>query len=113
MTPQRILEIYEDLLNRYKLYVTGEEVEFPYDEIPGVIHVHLPPIPGKAADFTGQFEPDDVFEGTVIAAMDSCEWGWPAHILDTATDEGIRALVAQMLFTDAGSAYEFLDAQEF
>ncbi|MGO9017374.1 MAG: hypothetical protein ACLQVJ_03390 [Syntrophobacteraceae bacterium] len=116
MTPQRILEIYEDLVNRYELYVAGEEVEFPYDELPGVIYVHLPPIYGKAGDkekFKGQFEPDDVFEGTVVATMDSCEWGWPAHILDVAGDDGIRVLVAQMLFPDAGSAYEFLDSQEF
>ena len=63
--------------------------------------------------FKGQFEPDDVFEGTVVATIDSDGWGWPAHILDTAEDYGIRALVAQMLFADAGSAYAFLDSQEF
>jgi hypothetical protein len=101
------------LLNRYKLYTAGEEVEFPYDTLPDVLHVHLPPIHGKAADFTGQFEPDNVFEGMVIATIDSREWGWPAHILDIAEDDSIRACVAQMLFADAGSAYAFLDSQEF
>jgi len=110
MTPARILEIYANLLNRYKQYTAGEEVEFPYDKLPGLIIVHLPPIHGKAEDketFKGQFEPDNVFEGTVVATMDSCEWGWPAHILDVATDDSIRVLVSQMLFPDANSAYEF------
>jgi hypothetical protein len=113
MTPQRILEIYDDLLNRYKLYTAGEEVEFPYDTLPGVLHVHLPPIHGEAADFKGQFEPDDVFEGTVVATMDSCLWGWSVHILDIAEDSSIRDCIAQMLFPEADSAWAFLDAQAF
>lgn len=116
MTPTRILEIYEDLLNRYKQYTAGEEVEFPYDKLPGVIHVHLPPINGRTDDrekFKGEILPDYVDEVTVIATVVSSNWDFPVHVLDKATEEDIRDVVSDMLFPDGNSAEEFLDSQEF
>lgn len=116
MTPARVLEIYEDLLHRYKQYTAGEELEFPYDEMLGEILFHLPPIHGRADDrenFKGEFVPFDVNEGTVIATMNSDNWGYPAHILDTAKDAAIRDIVSQMMFPDGNQAADFLACQEF
>lgn len=115
MTPIRILEIYEDVRNRYEEYVAGEDVEYPYAYFPGKITVHLPPIHGRADDrekFKGEFEPDYVDEGTVIATIDADGWP-PTYILDRATVTAIRDLFAQMLFPDGNSALEFLEAQDF
>jgi hypothetical protein len=117
MTPKRVLEIYEDMLESYKQYVNeGNKVDFPYEKLPGVIHVHLPPIHGRAEDkekFKGVFEPDNVFEGTVIATVDSSEWGFPVHVLDIATEGSIRVMVAEMLFSSGNEAYAFLESQGF
>jgi hypothetical protein len=116
MTPKRILEIYEDVLDRYKQYVADEEVDIPYEELDGVIQVHLPPIHGKADDrekFKGCFEPEDAYEVTVVATMDSASWFFPVHILDIATEEGVRDCVSQMLFSCGNEAWDFTRSQEF
>jgi hypothetical protein len=115
MTPKRILEIYEDMLDRYKQYVADEEVESPYEDFPGQITFYLPPVHIGADDrekLEGWFEPEDILEGTMIARIYREGWEGAAYIFDTAREDWIRLFVSNMLFID-GEGCDFLKAQGF